>query len=192
MQPQGRFPEGNLYLPAPARRSKQLYFVGVCTCVGCVLSCCLAIAFPTKNLIEAICIPPSYPLYPQVQRDILAQFSRGALNVLVCTNVGAEGMDFRQCGLVMAADPPSSVISYIQCRGRARKAGSRYLLMAPDAGDGCQAIGRLARWVGGVWVWVFGRGAGLLVGARMASHMACWLLATLLHHPSSAKRLPTP
>lgn len=33
----------------------------------------------------------------QRQREMIGLFREGKLNFLVCTNIGSEGMDFRQC-----------------------------------------------------------------------------------------------
>lgn len=33
----------------------------------------------------------------QRQKDMIRRFRESELNVLVCTNIGSEGMDFRQC-----------------------------------------------------------------------------------------------
>lgn len=42
---------------------------------------------------------------------MLCSFRSGALNLLVATSVGSEGMDFRQCQLVVAFDCPVSAHS---------------------------------------------------------------------------------
>lgn len=112
----------------------------------------------------------------QQQALVVQGFRSSAIDVLIATSVGSEGMDFRQCQLVVAFDlpkvwprfcllkglgvwcwcrvqgsrgqnclthplqsPPAGVststpsqqdvTSYIQCRGRARKRGSRYCFM---------------------------------------------------------------
>lgn len=59
-------------------------------------------------------------------------FSSGALNVLISTSVGAEGLDFRTCNAVIMVDPPDHVTPFVQCAGRARAPGSCYLLFARD------------------------------------------------------------
>jgi endoribonuclease Dicer len=67
-----------------------------------------------------------------MQRRTMEGFRQGTFNVLVSTNVGSEGLDFRQCGLVVAVHPPTNTISLVQCRGRARRPGSRYLLLVDE------------------------------------------------------------
>lgn len=37
---------------------------------------------------------------------VVAGFRTSAINVLIATSVGSEGMDFRQCQLVVAFDLP--------------------------------------------------------------------------------------
>lgn len=44
----------------------------------------------------------------QEQRRILQTFTANRVNILVATSVGSEGMDFRQCKLVVAFDLPVS------------------------------------------------------------------------------------
>lgn len=68
----------------------------------------------------------------QQQALVVAGFRTSAINVLIATSVGSEGMDFKQCQLVVAFDLPRDVTSYIQCRGRGRKAGSRYWFMQQE------------------------------------------------------------
>eukprot|EP00198_Chlamydomonas_reinhardtii_P005623 XP_001694959.1 dicer-like protein [Chlamydomonas reinhardtii] len=66
------------------------------------------------------------------QERVRRAFSSGALNVLISTSVGAEGLDFRTCNAVIMVDPPDHVTPFVQCAGRARAPGSCYLLFARD------------------------------------------------------------
>jgi hypothetical protein len=52
----------------------------------------------------------------QAQAAVVGSFRSGSINVLLATDVGSEGMDFQQCELVVAFDPPDNVTSYIQVR----------------------------------------------------------------------------
>lgn len=51
------------------------------------------------------------------------------MTVLVATSVAEEGLDIRQCNVVIRFDLAKTVLAYIQSRGRARKPGSDYILM---------------------------------------------------------------
>ena len=55
------------------------------------------------------------------------------MNLLIATHIGNEGMDFKQCQMVTAFEPPPTITNYIQARGRARKAGSRYCWLVPES-----------------------------------------------------------
>jgi ERCC4-related helicase len=54
----------------------------------------------------------------------VSRFRSGELNLLVATNIGSEGMDFKQCAAVVAFEPPPDVTSYIQVKARYSFAGS--------------------------------------------------------------------
>ncbi|KXZ50330.1 hypothetical protein GPECTOR_17g971 [Gonium pectorale] len=69
------------------------------------------------------------------QEAVRVGFRDGRLNLLLSTDVGAEGLDFRQARLVAMLDPPANVTSFVQCRGRARAANSAYVLLARDLSE---------------------------------------------------------
>ena len=54
---------------------------------------------------------------------------------MVSTSVVEEGIDVPACNLVVKFDFPTTFRSYIQSKGRARKSGSRYVLLIEE-GDG--------------------------------------------------------
>ncbi|KAG6758162.1 hypothetical protein POTOM_038498 [Populus tomentosa] len=65
----------------------------------------------------------------QKQNEIVEEFRKGMVNIIVATSILEEGLDVQSCNLVIRFDPPFSVSSFIQSRGRARMQNSDYLLM---------------------------------------------------------------
>lgn len=68
------------------------------------------------------------------QNAVLRKFRSGECNLLVSTNATEEGLDIPSCNLVIQFDPPKEVRAYIQAKGRARKRGSRYIVMVEQSG----------------------------------------------------------
>lgn len=62
------------------------------------------------------------------QKSVVADFHAGVFNVLVATSVAEEGLDIRQCNLVIRTEKPQSIISNIQARGRARQKDAQYVI----------------------------------------------------------------
>ncbi|KAH7306984.1 hypothetical protein KP509_22G041000 [Ceratopteris richardii] len=62
-------------------------------------------------------------------QETISKFKDGRVTLLVATSVAEEGLDIRQCNVVIRFDLAKTVLAYIQSRGRARKPGSDYILM---------------------------------------------------------------
>jgi ERCC4-related helicase len=64
------------------------------------------------------------------QLQILEEFKKGTVNVLIATNVAEEGLDITECDMVIFYDIVASEIRYIQRKGRtARKKEGRVVLL---------------------------------------------------------------
>ncbi|KAF7560238.1 hypothetical protein G7046_g3900 [Stylonectria norvegica] len=60
------------------------------------------------------------------------RFKRGETNCLFATPVAEEGIDIPDCDLIVRFDIYTSVIQYLQSKGRARQANSRYVTMVEN------------------------------------------------------------
>ncbi|KAI3983848.1 hypothetical protein MKX01_011556 [Papaver californicum] len=78
-------------------------------------------------------------------QDTIAKFRDGRVTLLVAASVAEEGLDIRQCNVVIRFDLAKTVLAYIQSRGRARKPGSDYILMAERGNLSHQTFLRNAR-----------------------------------------------
>ncbi|MFX1282186.1 MAG: DEAD/DEAH box helicase family protein [Promethearchaeota archaeon] len=70
------------------------------------------------------------------QLEVVEEFKRGDLQILLSTSVGEEGLDVGNCDLVVFYDSVPSIIRAIQRRGRGRKKKSRVIhLVTKDTRD---------------------------------------------------------
>ncbi|KAL0046074.1 hypothetical protein WJX82_001682 [Trebouxia sp. C0006] len=68
-------------------------------------------------------------LTSKAQHGVLQQMKGGELDIVISTAVAEEGLDVKQCQLVIRFDLPSTLLAFVQSRGRARAHGSHYVLM---------------------------------------------------------------
>ncbi|XP_057430134.1 endoribonuclease Dicer homolog 2-like [Lotus japonicus] len=67
-------------------------------------------------------------------KEIVEDFSKGLVNIIVATSIFEEVLDVQSCNLVIRFNPCHNVCSFTQSRGRARKRHSDYILMV-KSGD---------------------------------------------------------
>ncbi|CEL98682.1 unnamed protein product [Vitrella brassicaformis CCMP3155] len=83
----------------------------------------------------------------KAQDAIMGRFrdtTAAGIQVLISTSVLEEGIDVPLCNCVVRFSPVVTGKENVQCRGRARKAGSRYIHLIPNSQDGIAIRHRLA------------------------------------------------
>ncbi|KAI9794264.1 MAG: Dicer-like protein 2 [Peltula sp. TS41687] len=71
-------------------------------------------------------------LSPRNQTKALDELRNGDKNLIITTSILEEGIDVSACNIVICFDKPQSLKSFIQRRGRARKAQSKYVIMIEE------------------------------------------------------------
>jgi len=66
------------------------------------------------------------------QLKTIEEFKKKTLNLLVSTSVAEEGFDMPECNLVISFNEIQTIQSFIQMRGRARKKGSKFIILIPE------------------------------------------------------------
>ncbi|XP_063285747.1 interferon-induced helicase C domain-containing protein 1 [Pelobates fuscus] len=63
------------------------------------------------------------------QKEVINKFSTGDLNLLLATSVAEEGLDIKECNIVIQYGMITNEIAMVQARGRARADDSTYVLV---------------------------------------------------------------
>jgi hypothetical protein len=67
------------------------------------------------------------------QMSVIQSFRKREFNILISTSVSEEGFDIPSCNLVISFDAPTNARSFIQVKGRARLANSKYFIITHDS-----------------------------------------------------------
>ena len=67
------------------------------------------------------------------QNEIIRLFRLKKFNILVSTSVTEEGFDIPSCNLVISFDAPTNSRSFVQIKGRARQANSKYVIITHES-----------------------------------------------------------
>ncbi|CAI9720102.1 dicer 2-1 [Octopus vulgaris] len=67
------------------------------------------------------------------QRKVFQEIKEGKHQIIITTSVAEEGVDLPKCSLVITLNPPTSVVTLVQMRGRARKNNSTFLVVCENA-----------------------------------------------------------
>ncbi|NWW77545.1 IFIH1 protein, partial [Climacteris rufus] len=70
------------------------------------------------------------PMTQNEQREVIDKFRRGSVNLLIATTVAEEGLDIKECNIVIRYGLVTNEIAMLQARGRARADESTYALVA--------------------------------------------------------------
>ncbi|XP_046601014.1 endoribonuclease Dicer isoform X4 [Neodiprion lecontei] len=68
-------------------------------------------------------------------KEVLHKLKNGQANCIIATDVIEEGVDVPDCTLVVRYNLPMDIRSYIQSKGRARHATSKYIILVPSNDD---------------------------------------------------------
>ncbi|KAL2774623.1 interferon-induced helicase C domain-containing protein 1 [Daubentonia madagascariensis] len=70
------------------------------------------------------------PMTQNEQKEVISKFRTGKINLLIATTVAEEGLDIKECNVVIRYGLVTNEIAMVQARGRARAEESTYVLLA--------------------------------------------------------------
>ncbi|XP_053327005.1 interferon-induced helicase C domain-containing protein 1 [Spea bombifrons] len=73
------------------------------------------------------------PMTQNEQKKVIHKFSTGEVNLLIATSVAEEGLDIKECNIVIQYGLVTNEISMLQARGRARADDSSYVLVGSSS-----------------------------------------------------------
>ncbi|NWR58143.1 IFIH1 protein, partial [Bucorvus abyssinicus] len=73
------------------------------------------------------------PMTQNEQREVIDKFRSGNINLLIATTVAEEGLDIKECNIVICYGHVTNEIAMVQARGRARADESTYALVASSS-----------------------------------------------------------
>ncbi|KAG8510446.1 Interferon-induced helicase C domain-containing protein 1 [Galemys pyrenaicus] len=69
------------------------------------------------------------PMTQNEQKEVISKFRTGKINLLIATTVAEEGLDIKECNIVIRYGLVTNEIAMVQARGRARANESTYVLV---------------------------------------------------------------
>ncbi|XP_012584832.1 PREDICTED: interferon-induced helicase C domain-containing protein 1 isoform X2 [Condylura cristata] len=69
------------------------------------------------------------PMTQNEQKEVISKFRIGKINLLIATTVAEEGLDIKECNIVIRYGLVTNEIAMVQARGRARANESTYVLV---------------------------------------------------------------
>nr|AHB62710.1 interferon-induced helicase C domain-containing protein 1 [Oryctolagus cuniculus algirus] len=79
------------------------------------------------------------PMTQNEQKEVISKFRTGKINLLIATTVAEEGLDIKECNVIIRYGLVTNEIAMVQARGRARADESTYILV------GCSGSGVVER-----------------------------------------------
>ncbi|XP_045686745.1 interferon-induced helicase C domain-containing protein 1 isoform X3 [Phyllostomus hastatus] len=70
------------------------------------------------------------PMTQNEQKEVIRKFRTGKINLLIATTVAEEGLDIKECNMIIRYGLVTNEIAMVQARGRARADESTYILVA--------------------------------------------------------------